>query len=73
MLYKVEVELIKVLLHLCSAAGYLALKKYHDLQICTRPTCRGILGDGICKKIKVFFSLICKLQNTGFFGKKLNA
>ena len=22
------------------------LKKYHDLQICTRPTCRGILCDG---------------------------
>ena len=36
------------------------LKKYHDLQICTQPTCRGILGDGIRKKIfsnrKYFFS-----------------
>ena len=35
-------------------------KKYHDLQMCTRPTCRGILGDGIRKKIfskrKYFFS-----------------
>ena len=28
------------------------LKKSHDLEICTRPTCRGILGDGIRKKKK---------------------
>ena len=26
------------------------IKKYHDLQICTRPTCRSILGDGFRKK-----------------------
>ena len=26
------------------------LKKSHNLQIFTRPTCRGILGDGIRKK-----------------------
>ena len=26
------------------------LKKSHDLEICTRPTCRSILGDGIRKK-----------------------
>ena len=26
------------------------LKKSHDLEICKRPTCRGILGDGIRKK-----------------------
>ena len=25
-------------------------KKSHVLEICTRPTCRGILGDGIRKK-----------------------
>ena len=35
------------LLHLCDAAGYVGYKQYNDLQICTRPTCRGILGDGI--------------------------
>ena len=33
--------------NLCDAAGYVAYKKYNDIQICTRPTCRGILGDGI--------------------------
>ena len=27
------------------------LNKSHDLEICTRPTCRGILGDGIRQKI----------------------
>ena len=47
-------------LHLCPAAGCLAYKKYHDLQICTRPTCRSILGDGFRKKNvfqpEVFFS-----------------
>ena len=32
------------------AAGYL-VKKSHDLEICTRPTCHGILGDGIRKKM----------------------
>ena len=36
------------------------LKKYHDLQICTRTTCLGILGNGIRKKKnsnrKCFFS-----------------
>ena len=62
-----------VLLNLCPAAGYLAYKKYHDHQICTRPTCLGILGDGIRKnkkfKPEVFFSRIYKLQNTGFFFK----
>ena len=26
------------------------IKKYHDLQICTRPTCRSILGNGFRKK-----------------------
>ena len=26
------------------------LKKSHDLEVCTRPTCRGILGYGIRKK-----------------------
>ena len=35
------------------------LKNYHDLQICTRPTCHRILCDGIRKKnilqTKVFF------------------
>ena len=51
------------------------LKKSHDLEICTRPTCRGTLGDGIRqKKIlqpEVFFSRIYKLENTGFFLKKI--
>ena len=37
-------------LHLCQAAGYQALKKYHDLEIWPWPTCRGILGDGIRNK-----------------------
>ena len=41
-----------VLLNFCPAAGYLALKTYHDLQICTRPTCLGIPGDGIRKNTK---------------------
>ena len=57
------------------AAGYLALQKSENLDICTRPTCRGILGDGIRKKnifqCEVFFSRIYKLVNTGFFGKKI--
>ena len=50
------------IVHLCpavDAAGYLALKKYHDLEIWPWPTCRSILGDGIRKKNifqpKVFF------------------
>ena len=38
------------------------LKNYHDLHICTRPTCRGIISDGIRKKIyfptgSIFFSI----------------
>ena len=40
-------NVLNSLLHLCDAAGYVDYKKYNDLQICTRPTCRGILGDGI--------------------------
>ena len=43
----------------------ITLKKDHDLQICTRHTCRGILCDGIRKKYifqpEVFFSPIYKL------------
>ena len=38
-------------MHLCPAAGYLALKKSHNLQMCTLPTCSGILGDGINDRI----------------------
>ena len=50
------------------------LKKSHDLEMCTRHTCRGTLGDGVRqKKIlqpEVFFSRIYKLENTAFFGEK---
>ena len=48
-----------VLSQLCPSAGYLDYKKYHDIQICTRPTCRGILCDGIRNfffQTQVFFS-----------------
>ena len=38
---------LRVLLHLCPAAGYLALKKYHDLESWPWPTCRSILDDEI--------------------------
>ena len=49
---------------------YISLKKYHDLQICTRPTCRGILCDVIRKKIfskRKFFSNLqtCKYDRPG--------
>ena len=45
------------------ASGWISrLKKDHDLQIFRRPTCRGILDDGIRKKIlfsnrKYFFRI----------------
>ena len=76
-LYKLKLKLIKVLLNLCSAAGYLALKKYHDLQMCTRPTCRGILGDGIRNKKnsgrKYFFSNLQTSKYRLFLKKNINA
>ena len=47
------------------------LKKSHDLEICTRPTCRGTLGDGIRQKNSptgsIFFS---NLQYRVFLEKK---
>ena len=45
-------------------------KKSHDLQICTRPTCRCILSDGIRKK-KINTGSD-KLVNSAFFGKNIN-
>ena len=66
--------IVNYTLHLCDAAGYLAYKKYHDLQIYTRPTCRGILGDGIRKtknfKPEIFFSNLqtSKYRRSVFFN-----
>ena len=45
------------------------LKKSHDLEMCTRPTCRGILGDGIRKKKIPTAS--DKLLNIGVFLEKI--
>ena len=47
----------------------ISLKKNDDLQICTLPTCRGILGDGIytCIRKKIFSnrkSFFSNLQNS---------
>ena len=44
-------------------------KKSHDLQICTRPTCRCILSDGIRKTIHTGSD---KLLNSAFFWKNIN-
>ena len=50
--------------------GHLTLKKYHDLESWPWPTCRSILGDGICKKNisqpKVFFSNLQTAVNNFF-------
>ena len=66
----------KVLLHLCPAAGYLAYKKYHNLQMCTRPTCRGILCGVIRKQnifqTEVFFSNLQTCKYT-LFKKFVNS
>ena len=40
----------KVILHLCPRGWISRFKKFHDLKICTRPTCRGILCDVIRKQ-----------------------
>ena len=51
--------------------GWIArLKKSHDLEICTRPTCRGTLGDGVRKKN--FQTGSDKFRNIGVFLKKYN-
>ena len=47
------------------------LKKSHDLQICTRPTCRGILCSGICKK-NIFQPEIFVLEFTNFYIHRLS-
>ena len=44
-------------------------KKSHDLQICTRPTCRCFLSDGIRTKIHTGSD---KLLNSAFFWKNIN-
>ena len=46
------------------------LKKSHDLEVCTRPTCRGILVYGIRKKI--FSGRKWHTYKYSFFGKKYN-
>ena len=54
----------------------ISLKKFHDLQICTRPTCRGILCDGIRKQKfpdgSIFF-LIYKLLKKKCIYKFVNS
>ena len=45
-------------------------KKSHDLQICTRPTCRCIISDGI-RKTK-FHTGSDQLLNSAFFWTKIN-
>ena len=47
------------------------LKKSHDLEVCTRPTCRGILRYGIRKK--KFPAGSDTLINIVFFGKNISA
>ena len=56
-----------------NAAVYLA-KNYHDLQMCTRPTCRGILCDGISKKKyfptgSIFFFKFTNFEKNGVFRR----
>ena len=49
--------------------GISLTKKSHDLQICTRPTCRCILSEGIRKKIHTGSD---KLLNSAFFFLNIN-
>ena len=51
----------------------ISLKNYHDLQICTRPTCRGILCDHIYQQNifqpEVFFSNLQTSKKNGVFRR----
>ena len=55
----------KVLLYM--PRGWISrLKKYNDFQMCTRPTYRGILGDGI-RKQNIFQPVeVCKFETNNF-------